>query len=348
MSLSSFLRAGRVLPLVALLAVVGRAVIACGDDSSGSTNGLPPAEAGGGGEPVGPGTDETDGAPKGPPTYCAGIVFLASFDASFTSERGVTTALSRGNAGLVPTGKFGGSVALTNPDGGDGGGAAVYYRSEDGGAFPWPASGTISYWYRGSALHQQPSAGPVFVRALGSNADEAIVPGGLVVTRMGAQGFGVFESTQSTTRQAVTVPAADIWPFVKESEFNHFAVGWREVTGNDPDAPRSWARLAVNGGIGEVMTPPPTPADAGSVAPDGGAAGDAGGEDGGTFSPYRVERPYEWSATPKATFRVGGTALSAPQGEIDDVVMWDRMLSFDEIAEVYRAGASVAAVCGLR
>ena len=55
----------------------------------------------------------------------------------------------------------------------------------------------------------------------------------------------------------------------------------------------------------------------------------------------------DFDASPIA-FRLGATAQSAPDGEIDDVVVWNRVLSFAEMEDVYKANAPVGDVCKLR
>ena len=194
----------------------------------------------------------------------------------------------------------------------------------------------MSYWYRGSAFTQDLAATNYFLRVL-QNAPQAvaILPAGLSVAVIN-QRFGVYDFTQQGNAAVLTFATREVRPFLAGDAFNHFAVGWRQasIDGGIEDAGPPRAMLAINGGLGEVF---------------GDASAPDAGPDSGAPLPYRAERDYMWRNAQRNTFRLGGTATTPPEGEIDDVAMSiasSRSTGYRQI--VYRSGTSVAVLCHLR
>ena len=68
--------------------------------------------------------------------------------------------------------------------------------------------------------------------------------------------------------------------------------------------------------------------------------------------PFRAEKaPPTFALAPNypplATLRLGGVLATAPLGEMDDFAVWDRVLSFEEIADLYKRNESIGAACKL-
>jgi hypothetical protein len=42
-----------------------------------------------------------------------------------------------------------------------------------------------------------------------------------------------------------------------------------------------------------------------------------------------------------------GAGSNVPDGTLDDLAVWNRVLSFDEAAAIYSAGKAIGDVCGL-
>lgn len=337
---------------LAALVLGARAVTACGagddgDDGPGVLPGAPEGGAGGGdartGSDPGDGALADDGAsrdggPPPPPSFCRGIVLRVSFDRGIVPDEGGGRV--RPDTGVrLAEGKFERGVELTNTT--DGGAPAVFFDrasadAGDGGgdggdAGPPPVvyperEGSVAYWYRRTA----PSARSVLeshVRPLGRGRP------GLVMARENDD-FGLF--TDLSGPPVLVLSVTELAPYLRAGGFDHVAYAWRA---SDADAGvRSLARLAVNGGLGAVL------ADAGA---DAAAPSDAGPSDAGELRlPYRAEtaRPHGVAGL-LDTLRLGGVPGTAPQGVFDDFVVWDRALSFDEMAAVFRAGVDVGTAC---
>lgn len=55
-----------------------------------------------------------------------------------------------------------------------------------------------------------------------------------------------------------------------------------------------------------------------------------------------------WSFDASAiALRLGAPSANVPDGDVDDVAMWNRVLDLEEMADVYRAGSSIKDACGL-
>jgi hypothetical protein len=290
---------------------------------------------------LGPDPDANEGDSSvvvAPPSYCNGVVFYASLDGAYGPERGGTPGQAYGNPQLVGGGKFGGAVALyQDQDGGGDAGAAVYYYAPPEGGVPWYPNdvGTVSLWYRGAALGGGFDT-PVLWRVMAALPPE-IVGGGLALVALGPQDtFGIFNVPAGNNQANIlTFPRSLIRPYVSGGEYNHFVTAWQRG-----DAAGPTAVMVINGGTGKVF-------DASVDAPD---YTDAQPNDAGELLvPYRAIRNRPWySDASAANFRLGGTATSASDGEIDDVVVWNRLLSLAEMEALYAAPTPVGVSCQLK
>jgi len=331
------MRARRLAAATVVAVATLRAFAACGGNDGASVAGeddaasLPerniddPDATGGGGD--------TDGTISQPPAFCDGIVFYASLDKSYAPERGNTPGTPFGGAALVPSGKFAGSASLPL-DGSAGDGSAVYWYTPPDGGVPWflNEKGTVSLWYRGPALDDNVGS-PVFWRVTDSIPPQPVVGGGVAFVLFAGQ-FGIFDTPPNAGQVALlTFPRTSVLPYVQPGAFNHFVTGWMRGDGGGPSA-----LLAINGGKGTTY---------GDAGPDPYA--DASPNDAGDLLvPYRAYRSRRWDSDASAlAFRIGGTTSSAPDGETDDVAVWNRVLSFDEVSAVYSANAPIGDVCKL-
>jgi hypothetical protein len=132
-------------------------------------------------------------------------------------------------------------------------------------------------------------------------------------------------------------PQAAVEPYLRHGEFNQFVTAWRRgATDGGPTA-----YLVINGGLGERFD------DAGPEAGDPYI--DAQPNGWGLAVPYRGYSNAEWDVDASArALRFGSASpLSMIQGAIDDVAVWNRVLSFSEIEEMYKAGVSIGSACKL-
>jgi hypothetical protein len=315
-------------------------VTACGGDDETPAGGAGDAATG----DTSP-SSTADGEPSADalpplPSFCQGIVLYASLDTGFVPEIGPPTTLTLGSTtAIVPRGRFGGSVALYDDSGIDdgGGGAALYFLTPDGGAPVFPdAVGTVSLWYRGDAITDvSPSASPVLVRPVQSLPGEPILGSGLALVSLQSR-FGLLNTRPTgASEDVLAFQRSRVVPFLREGEFNHFVAAWQKGDASTPTA-----LLALNGGLGTLF-------DAG---PDAQTYADAQPTDAGDLLvPYRGYTSKQWDndASTRA-FRLGGTGTSASQGEIDDVALWNRVLSFEEIAAIYEVSLPIWQACRLR
>jgi hypothetical protein len=149
-----------------------------------------------------------------------------------------------------------------------------------------------------------------------------------------AGSFGVIHEPGGAGIQFIhTFPPSVVRPYLRDGDFNHLVTAWRRGASAKPTA-----YLVLNGGLGEVLS------DAGIDAPD---YRDAQPNDAGRLAvPYRgyASSPWDYDASTVA-FRVGGNGPNSPQGTFDDLAVWSRVLSFEEMADVYRAGVSIGTAC---
>jgi hypothetical protein len=321
------------------MAVALRAAVACSDSDvdavaipeAGATDGV---DANGGVaandeagslDPLDGGTS-ADSSPPPPPSFCNGVVFYASFDNGAAPEfgGGLTRAVGRVDAS---TGQFGGGLSLIADNGPDG--SAVFFDRVDGGAVIYPqAEGSIAFWFRPSGPRP---AYQSMVRPL-SRINPATA-GGLILAQTNGQ-FGLWRDLGSGP--VLIFPVSEVEPFLRGAGFDHYAEAWRART----DAGGSFAVLAINGGTGEVF---------GDASVD--AAGDLAetpDDAGNLMVPFRAQTTKAWpNYPPLASLRLGGARTTAPQGDFDDFAVWDRVLSFAEIEEIYRRGESIGVACKL-
>lgn len=330
-------------------AIAVRAGIACGgSDGSSDVNGGDETEAGlgeagagdDGSNSVQPGNDSgsnppgPDAAPPPPPSYCSGITFYASFDNGTAADLGAAAARATGSAGSSP-GHFGEALSVVVDAGADG--AAVFYdqadSGKDGGDDIYSVKeGTIAYWFRRDGARLGPVS--AYVRPLVSAT--ILTAAGPAIEDQSNM-FGLARDLGSTP--ILFLSRGPMAPYLHAADFDHFAAGWRQgIDGGD-----GLALVAINGGLGEVL------ADAG---PDSSGLGpfDASPDDAGNVSlPYLVERVVALApfAGPFGTLRLGGTSVTSPDGLFDDFAVWNRVLSLDEIGELYRRQESIRDACKL-
>lgn len=322
----------RISALLALTLAVVRFASACDGDANGVTR----ADASNDGPELDAptGADSEAPASRPPPSYCEGLVFYASLDSSLSPELGHGQPFVYGAAGMTPTGHFGGSIALYQDAGDPDAGANLYFIRQDGGLPVFPDTmGTVSLWYRGRAISDDTPGTPVLWRPVETIAPAPTVGSGLVLAGLaGTNTFGVINTAPNRTETLLVFSKSSVRPFLRDGDFNHFAVAWRRDVSDVPTV-----LMAVNGGLGTIY-------DAG---PDAELYVDAMPDDAGDLRvPYRgyTTKPWENDASTNA-FRLGGTASSAAEGEIDDVAIWNRVLSFEEMAAIYNANAPIGRTC---
>jgi hypothetical protein len=271
-----------------------------------------------------------------PPSYCNGIVFYASLDGTYGPERSGTPGQGFGAAKLVSGGKFTGGVELYADGGGEAGSTVYYFTPPDGGVAWYPDKvGTVSLWYRGNALTAV-GGSPVMWRVVGSIPPAPVIGGGLTMFSLPTQ-FGLVSVDNNQQQQTIlTFPRSTIQRYVDLNGFNHFVTGWQRG-----DAATPTAVMMINGGTGKIY------GDAGADAPSYADA--QPNEAGDLLVPYRASRARGWDvdASPLA-FRLGGTGTSASEGVIDDVVVWNRLLSFSEMEALYAAPGPVGQRCNIK
>lgn len=342
MASSATLSRVRASALVAAAAVaLLRVVAACSDDESA---GPPPLldDAGADGpngsstSPSRDGGGSPDAAPL--PSFCDGIVFYASYDEGIEAEQG--GGYARPGRGVIPVadagialdaGRFGGGAVLEP----SGSASSILYDQDAGDAAP-PASafayplrvGSVAFWFKRTA--PPPSSYLSFIRPYSSGG-----PSGAVISVSKGQ-LGIWRDLSNGP--ILIVRETSMRPFIRGADFDHYAFAWRSV---GADAGTPIARLAINGGTGEVLF------DAGA---DASSTPDASPDDAGNIStPYRAQRvgPFVMNELSLTRMRVGGTAATTPGGVIDDLVAWDRLLDFDEMEALYESSkaGSIRSVC---
>lgn len=264
------------------------------------------------------------------PSFCSGITLYASFDSKLSADRGGDAIATRGGVTQTPEqGKFGGALSLRHDAGAVSEGAALYFLATSAGN-PWPETvGSLSVWYREVGT---PTI-PVLYRPVATLPPTPLQSAGLSFYVLNDNGgaiedvYGLHERSGGGPDGGDGVLVFDVkqrTPYLRPGEYNHYFTAW-----NRDGAPTAF--LAINGGLGVSFS------DAGLASyPDGAA-------------PYRAftSRPWTSQGSPVA-LRLGGLNDNSPEGTIDDLVIWNRVLSFDEAADVYAAGRSVGDVCKLR
>lgn len=314
----------------AFVLAAARLVLGCtggGDGPSSadaSTDGRAPSS-------TDPSTPPDLDAGAGPlPSYCSGIVFYASLD-TVVMDFGSAKLAPHGTAVMTSSGLFGGGVSLRDDAGGDAG-ASMYLLGLAGPlAFP-DETGTISVWYRGDGLSSTGTT-PVLHRRLANGPGEGIVGAGLALVSLGGRLGLVNTLANGMNDTLLTFPMSEVRPFLRPNAFNHFSTSWRRGdAGGEPTA-----TLVINGGTGAVFQ------DGGTDYADASISG------GNLLVPYRGFTSRLWNNDAGGTsLRLGGTGQSVPQGDFDDLVVHDRVLSFEEVEAMVRANLPMREACRLR
>jgi hypothetical protein len=268
------------------------------------------------------------------PSYCDGITFYASFDAKLTGDRGGESTLSIGGVTQTSAGKFGGALSLIHDAGDVDAGAAHYFLATASGN-PWPEEiGSLSIWYR--AAPGTPALAPVLYRPLAS-----LPPNSLDNNPLRTAGLAFYLRNdigdviglhEKSTSSVFVFSVAAMAPYLEPNAYNHFFTAWQHADAGPT------AFIAVNGGLGTAF------GDAGAGYPD--ASPDTNGD---LRVPYRGFTSRPWvSEGPPVGLRLGGLNTNTPDGTFDDLVIWNRVLSFEEVAAVYSAGRPVGEVCKIR
>jgi hypothetical protein len=286
-------------------------------------------------------TDPPDDVDSGPvdssttPSFCTGITLYASFDMQLRGDIGGESTRTIGGVCLRGLGKFGGAISLlTNAAAPDEGAAFFFLASA--AANPWPeAAGSISMWYRpepGRVL-----AAPVLYRPVGSIPPATTITSGLAfylnyddnqALPQEKNKLGLYQrATPASALLVVDRPASD--PYLRPNDYNHYFSAWQK-------APAPTAFFALNGGTGAVVgggTP--------GTFPDAAVNGEL-------LTPYRSQTSRAWTAEgPAIGVRLGGLGGNSPEGSIDDLAIWNRVLSFEEAAAIHAANKPIGEVCKL-
>jgi hypothetical protein len=265
-------------------------------------------------------------------------VLYASFDTSLQADLGGGTPLPFGPVSIAPNGRFGGAAAFRPDAAVADGGAAMYFVRPEGGAPVFPdEEGTLSMWVRTPISGSDPLMAPVFHRAVGNVPPTPVEPTGLTLVALRTQ-FGLVHTPAGAQVVLLhTFPPAEVKPYLRD-DYNQLVTAWRRG-----DTPGPTAYLAINGGLGERFD------DAGPNATDPYA--DTQVDDAGALRvPYRGFSSTKWDYPDASTLalRLGApTPQNAIEGDVDDVAVWSRVLSFAEIADLYKSGMSIKQACQL-
>jgi hypothetical protein len=215
----------------------------------------------------------------------------------------------------------------------------MFLRS-DGGSPVFPDDGTLSMWTTAS-IAANPGDFPIFYRPA-TNVPPVLLPtvsaGPLLTTYAGQ--FGLLDEPPGGGPVLLhAFPTSAVQPYLRRGEFNQFVTAWRR--GATDAGPTVY--LVINGGLGERFD------DAGADAGD--PYRDAQPNEAGSLPvPYQGYSSTRWddSDASARALRFGSPAPNSMlQGTIDDVAVWDRVLSFSEIEDMYKAGVSIGQACHL-
>lgn len=328
----------RTLVLSLAIASIGLRALACASKhndppvGAAGPEGLDPDGATLGGGDPGDGSEDGaagDGAPvtpPPPPSYCQGLTFYVTFDQGVAPTTGTASPRVIGEIASTPSGHFGGAAQFVHDASVDA--SMVFYDAVDGAApFYAETEGTIAFWFRRSDV----SPNTAFVRPL-SNA-QLLQPAGPAIADQGTS-VGVFDNF--ATGPIAVLPLSGVRPFLRETDFDQFVAAWRAPT----DAGPGVGEFVLNGGSGEIFS------DAGYDA----ATLDGAVDDAGNYRlPYAVRRTGAFGAAYQAfvSMRVGGNQITAPHGDLDELAVWNRMLTRAEMSELYRATTPLRAACAL-
>jgi hypothetical protein len=263
-------------------------------------------------------------AEPGVPGYCEGIILYASFDRALTGERGGKSVTPVGGAALTAEGRFQGGLSLVTDAAAPDEGAALFFL---GGA-NWPAAaGSLSIWYR--AVPGGAEAG-VLYRPVASVPPARLQTSGLAFFLRLDIGDPTTGLVEQATTPVLMFPESDVAPFMRPKAFNHFFTAWRNDT-----APTAF--FALNGGTGQAF------GDASGIDQPDAAV------DGELRAPYRAFTSQPWTAgADPIALRLGGFGTNAPEGTVDDLAVWNRVLSFDEARAVFAADTPIGTACNIR
>lgn len=268
------------------------------------------------------------------PSYCSGIVLYASFDTGLVANVGGGEPFALGTAQQTPDAHFGGGLELERAVTNDAG-SALYFTTPDGGGPVFPENeGSLAMWVRGNVT----AGNPVYYRPVATLPPAPLVSAGLTLLTNAGR-FGLVNATPVGAPQNVlTFALPEVRPYLRPDDFNHFATSWRRG-----DAAGPTAYLTINGGLGKNYLPNADPDASDPYA-------DAGPSDAGNLRvPYRGYSSMKWDYDASAVaLRLGApNIVNAPDATIDDVAVWNRVLSFDEIAAAYGAGVPIREACHL-
>jgi hypothetical protein len=315
----------------ALIAGLGDVTLATSDAGESTT------EDSGQPNPVTADSGTTDAGSTTTPTFCTGITLYASYDTKFTGDRGGDTIYGRGGVTQTASGKFGPGLSLMHDASAADDGAALYYVAGSAGN-PWPEStGSLAVWYRqapGTVWGAPAQEAPVLYRPVVTLPPATLQTAGLAYFLFGfasdtAAGVsGLIERSGVDQHPFLAFDQSAQAPYLRPNDFNHYFAAWQVNV-----APTAF--YAINGGLG--------------VALNGAAPTYPEGDGGELHTPYKSFTSVQWVSEGRPIgFRLGGTGSNTPDGTLDDLVIWNRVITFDELAAVYSANRPVGDVCKLR
>ncbi len=270
--------------------------------------------------------DEPDPAP---PTFCDGIIVYASFDGKLQGDKGGETTFSSGVVSSSTQGKFGGALSLVGENSEQSSPGAAHWLLASASGNPWPEQkGSFAVWFR-SAPGASPPVAPVLYRPVATPPEAATLEtAGLAffLRHDGVDEIGLFERSGGApqTDRVLSFNIDDVSSFLQAGQYNHYFAAW------DKTGPPT-ALFALNGGLGRTFNGTET-----GTFTDGGA-------------PFRAETTRSWvSEGEPVGVRLGGKGQNSPQGLYDDLVIWNRVVSFAEVAALFSSGKAVGDICQLR
>jgi hypothetical protein len=274
---------------------------------------------------------KTDAEPPtpDPPTFCDGIIVYASFDGKLKGDKGGDTTFSSGAVSSSTQGKFGGALSLVGQNAELSSPGAAHWLLASGAGNPWPETkGSFAVWFR-SAPAGNPPVVPVLYRPVATQpTSPTLDTAGLAfyLHRDVTDQTGLYERSggDPVADKVLTFGIDEVAPFLRTTDYNHYFTAWDQNGGTK-------AFMAINGGLGVTFNGTET-----GVFPDGGA-------------PFRATTSREWiSEGEPVGVRLGGVGRNSPQGLYDDLVIWNRVVSFEEVSALYSSGKPVGDICQLR
>ncbi len=313
--------------VVAVAALGARAFLACGGESGAALvpDGSSEGSAVGPADAASQDGGDLDASTR--PVFCEGLVLYASFDTAAAPEVGEVDVQANGSAAIVGAGKFAGSLEVIREAGAPA--ANLFWTRKDGGATFFPDdTGTLAFWYRGEGFEDGVVA-PFYRPA----RDPSLSPPGTVpYLQTTLDGIAALHLPPTGGVQLLLFLQKDaVRPFLNGEGFNQIATTWRTGAGVGPTF-----EFLVNGGLG-------TPFDASAPSYADASRNDAGD----LLIPYAASTTRAWARDASTgALRLGGTA--SLEGRMDDLGVWNRVLSRAELAALYQANAPIGEICGLR